>query len=134
MSGYLLDTDICVYLIKNRYPKALSRLQTKQMGTVWISAVTLSELEYGVARSTRPEQNKLALAQFLAPLEVRPFDDAAAATYGPIRALLESQGTPIGPMDTLIAAHALALGSVLVTNNVREYKRVPELVVENWTD
>ena len=134
MSSYLLDTDICIYLIKRRSPKALARLQTLEIGSVRVSSITLAELEYGVAKSTKPMQNKMALAQFLAPLEVQPFDDSAAASYGPVRALLASQGTPIGPMDTLIASHALALGSILVTNNVSEYSRVPELVVENWTD
>ena len=102
------------------------------IGTVGISSITLSELEFGVARSTRPQQNKLALAHFLAPLEILPFDDQAAAQYGPIRALLESNGTPIGPLDTLIASHALALDSTLVTNNIREFARVPKLVIEDW--
>jgi len=120
--------------IKRKSLRALTELQTKAISTVAISSITLSELEYGVAKSARPQQNKLALAQFLAPLEVAPYDDHAAARYGPIRALLESQGTPIGPLDTLIAAHALAMGAILVTNNVREFERVTELVVENWAE
>ncbi len=132
MSGYLLDTDTCIYLIKRQPPQALTKLQTLELSAVGISSITLSELEYGVAKSSKPQQNKLALAQFLAPLEVLPYDDVAAARYGPIRAFLESQGTPIGPLDTLIAAHALALNYILVTNNVREFSRLPDLVVENW--
>jgi tRNA(fMet)-specific endonuclease VapC len=132
--AYLLDTDTCIYLIKKKNPRALVKLQSMEIGTVGISSITLSELEYGVARSTKPQQNKLALAHFLAPLEIMPFDDQAAAQYGPIRALLESNGTPIGPLDTLIASHALALDAIIVTNNIREFARVPKLVIENWFD
>ena len=134
MIAYLLDTDTCIYLIKKKNPRALVKLQSMEIGTVGISSITLSELEYGVARSTKPQQNKLALAHFLAPLEIMPFDDQAAAQYGPIRALLESNGTPIGPLDTLIASHALALDTIIVTNNIREFARVPKLVIENWFD
>ena len=123
---------MCIYLIKGQPAQALARLQSLEIATVGISSITLSELEYGVSKSSRPEQNKLALLEFLAPLEVLPYDDAAAARYGPIRALLESQGRPIGPLDTLIAAHALALGCTLVTNNEREFSRIPSLAVENW--
>lgn len=132
MTGYLLDTDTCIHLIKRQPPHALAQLQALEISSVGISSITLSELEYGVAKSTRPQQNRLALAQFLAPLEVLPYDDVAASRYGPTRAFLESQGTPIGPLDTLMAAHALALGYVLVTNNEREFSRLPGLVVENW--
>lgn len=134
MIEYLLDTDICIYLIKKKSPKAVARLQTMEIATVGISSITLSELEYGVAKSSKPEQNKLALAQFLAPLEILPFDDLAAAEYGPVRALLESHGTPIGPLDTLIASHALTLSSTLVTNNAKEFSRVQGLGLENWTE
>lgn len=132
MTEYLLDTDTCIYLIKKHPANALAKLQSLKITSVGISSITLSELEYGVAKSNKPQQNKLALAQFVAPLELLPYDDAAAACYGPTRAFLESQGTPIGPLDTLIAAHALALRCVLVTNNVREFSRLPDLVVENW--
>ncbi len=132
MTRYLLDTDTSIYLIKRQPPIALVKLQSLEVASVGISSITLSELEYGVAKSSMPHKNKLALAQFLAPLEILAYDDAAAAQYGSIRAFLESQGTPIGPLDTLIAAHALALGCVLVTNNEREFSRVPALVVENW--
>ena len=134
MSEYLLDTDICIYLIKRSPFRTLARLQSMEISSVAISSITLSELDYGAAKSTRPEQNKLALAQFLAPLEIMPFDDRAAAQYGPVRARLETQGTPIGPLDTLIAAHALALDATLVTNNVKELARVPGLAVENWAE
>ena len=132
MIAFLLDTNMCIYLIKGQPAQALARLQSLEIATVGISSITLSELEYGVSRSSRPEQNKLALLEFLAPLEILPYDDDAAAMYGPIRASLERQGTPIGPLDTLIAAHALALGCTLVTNNKREFSRIPSLTVENW--
>ena len=132
MSTYLLDTDTCIYLIKKKPPETLAELQSKEISSVAISAITLSELEYGVAKSTKPDRNKLALARFLAPLEVLPFDDRAASHYGPVRAQLEKQGTPIGPLDTLIATHALAVGATLVTNNVSEFRKVAELPVENW--
>ena len=117
---------------KRQPPQALAKLQTLEISAVGISSITLSELEYGVAKSSKPQQNKLALAQFLAPLAVLPYDDMAAGRYGPMRAFLESRGTPIGPLDTLIAAHAQALGYILVTNNEREFSRIPDLVVENW--
>ena len=132
MIAFLLDTNMCIYLIKRQPAQTLVRLQSLDISTVGISSITLSELEYGVSKSSKSEQNKMALVEFLAPLEILPYDDAAAANYGPLRAFLESQGTPIGPLDTLIAAHALALGCTLVTNNVREFSRVPSLAVENW--
>jgi len=104
-----------------------------RIADVGISSITLSELEYGVAKSQKPQQNKLALAEFLAPIEILPYDDMAAEQYGEIRALLEKKGTPIGSLDMLIAAHALSLNSILVTNNESEFRRVPGLIVENWT-
>ena len=132
MIAFLLDTNMCIYLIKRQPAQTLVRLQSLDISTVGISSITLSELEYGVSKSSKSEQNKMALVEFLAPLEILPYDDAAAASYGSLRAFLESQGTPIGPLDTLIAAHALALGCTLVANNVREFSRVPNLTVENW--
>jgi tRNA(fMet)-specific endonuclease VapC len=130
--AHLLDTDACIYLIKRKPVAALKRLQALSIEAVGISTITLSELEFGVARSSRPGQNKLALAQFVAPLAILPYDDGAAACYGPLRDNLEGRGTPIGALDTLIAAHALALGATLVTNNTREFARVEGLTVENW--
>ena len=132
MISFLLDTNTCIYIIKRQPEKTLVKLQSLDIASVGVSSITVSELEYGVSKSTRPEQNKLALAEFLAPLEILPYDDLAAAKYGDLRAFLESQGTPIGPLDTLIAAHALALGCTLVTDNEREFSRVSGLVVENW--
>ena len=132
MIGFLLDTDTCIYTIKQKPKQVVEKLQTLSVSDVGISAITLSELEYGGSRIARPQQNKLALTQFVAPLEILPYDDMAAAWYGRIRADLETQGTPIGPLDTLIAAHALALECILVTSNESEFSRIPGLAIENW--
>jgi tRNA(fMet)-specific endonuclease VapC len=131
---WMLDTNICIYLIKRQPAGVLARLRALDITTVGVSSITVAELQYGVAKSARPEQNALALAAFLAPVGVEAFDDAAAAAYGPVRADLERQGTPIGSLDLLIAAHALALGRTLVTNNIREFGRVTGLKVENWAE
>src|SRR5947209_981530 len=131
---YLLDTNICIYVIRRRPPQVLTRFQRCAVGDIGLSTVTLAELQYGVAKSAFPERNQEALAAFTLPLEILPFDAPAAAAYGPIRATLERQGTPIGAMDLLIAAHAVSLGVILVTNNPREFRRVSDLQVENWVD
>jgi tRNA(fMet)-specific endonuclease VapC len=130
----LLDTNICVYVIKRRPPEVLQRFTTYIVGDLGVSAVTAAELWYGAAKSKRPAQNQQALEQFLLPLTIAPFDDAAARTYGLVRSALEQKGTPIGALDTLIAAHALSLGIPLVTNNVLEFARVSGLTVENWVN
>lgn len=129
---FMLDTDMCIHLIRKKPKKAIAKLRSLKVSEAGISSITLSELEFGVAKSTQPEKNKMALLEFVAPLEIAPFDDLAAAEYGLIRAFLESKGEPIGPLDTLIAAHARALRCVLVTNNQREFSRVLELQLENW--
>ena len=133
MSVYLLDTNICIYIIRRNSERVIERLIQKRISDVAISSITLSELEYGVAKSAKPKQNALALAEFLAPLLVIPYDEIAAHRYGHIRAELEKRGAPIGSLDMLIAAHALALQTILVTNNESEFNRVPGLRVENWT-
>ena len=129
---FMLDTNICIELIRRRSPNILLRLQQCSPGDVGMSSITLAELEFGVHKSRMPDRNKLALAEFAAPLEILTFDDLAAASYGELRALLERQGQPIGSMDTLIAAHALSRGLTLVTNNEREFRRVPGLRITNW--
>lgn len=128
---YLLDTNICIYVINERPPQVLARFRRERLGNIAISSITASELTYGVVKSGSA-RNRKALEMFMAPLDILPFDESAIWRYGELRTLLESQGRPIGSMDTLIAAHALAIGAVLVTNNVREFERVPGLVVENW--
>ena len=129
---WMLDTNACIAIIRRQPEAALKRLRGKTVGQVGISNVTLAELEFGTAKSQRAEQARQALAEFLLPLEIAAFDETAAAAYGVVRATLERKGKPIGPLDTLIAAHALALGAVLVTNNLREFRRVPDLSVESW--
>ena len=132
MITYMLDTNICIYVIRKKPEQVIERLKQTRISDIGISSITLSELEYGAARSSKPEQNRLALGEFLAPLEILPYDDMAAYEYGKIRAYLERKGTPIGSMDMLIAAHALSVDCSLVTNNVREFNRVPSLNIENW--
>ncbi len=129
---YLLDTNICIYIIREKPLKVLEHLQLVDIRDVGISAITLSELEYGVEKSTRKARNKIALTEFLVPLEIMPYDDLAAQYYGKIRSFLERDGQIIGPLDLLIAAHALSLNSILVTRNEKEFRRIPELSVENW--
>lgn len=131
---YMLDTNICIYTIKRKPEKVLLRFQEELSGGMCISTITLAELEYGIRHSANPAKNEQALIRFLAPLSVLPFDPAASAEYGEIRAYLQRQGTPIGPLDMLIAGHARSEGAVLVTNNVREFERVPGLAVENWAE
>ena len=129
---YMLDTNIIVYA-KNRRPESvLARLRQCRPEDVCISAVTMAELEYGVSKSSRPEQNRLALMMFLSGIKVLPFDSEAAREYGDIRVDLSRKGTIIGGNDLLIAAHARAEGLILVTNNAREFERVEGLRVENW--
>jgi tRNA(fMet)-specific endonuclease VapC len=128
----MLDTNICIYLIKKKPQGVLNKLAEHKISEVGISAITVVELEYGVAKSALPDKNRDALDEFLAPFEIAPFDDRAAQEYGRIRAHLERKGTLIGSMDMLIAAHAQSLGVTLVTNNAKEFKRVPHLQVENW--
>jgi tRNA(fMet)-specific endonuclease VapC len=130
---FMLDTNVCIALIKRKDLSVLGRLQAERPGDVCVSSITLAEMEYGAHKSAKTEQNRLALAAFFAAIPVMPFDDAAAQEYGRIRAHLERRGTPIGSLDGLIAAHALALRCVLVTNNEAEFRRVPGLRVENWT-
>ena len=127
----LLDTNICIYLINHRPASVLERFQNLSTGDLGVSSVVAAELAYGIEK-TNSERNKRALELFLAPLEIAPFDQKCIWIYGQVRAQLEGQGTPIGSLDTMIAAHALALKATLVTNNVREFSRVPNLVLENW--
>ena len=131
---YMLDTNICIYAMKNKPEKVLARLKKEMDGGIAISSITLAELEFGMKNSSNPVKNEQALLKFLFPLSVLPFDSAAAYEYGDIRAFLQKQGTPIGPNDMLIASHARAEGLTLVTNNTREFERVPGLMLENWTE
>lgn len=129
---YMLDTNICIYLIRKKPAAVLGKFRDYSVGEIGLSSITVAELQYGVQKSQYAEQNQRALEQFLAPLAIEDFGHEAAAAYGRIRATLERQGTPIDPLDTLIAAHALSLDVTLVTNNVREFSRVVDLKVIIW--
>ncbi|MFT4099720.1 MAG: type II toxin-antitoxin system VapC family toxin [Burkholderiaceae bacterium] len=128
---YLLDTNICIYLINRKPPEVFQHFEGLAVGDIGISSITGAELACGVAKSGSA-RNSQALEKFLAPLDVIAFDATAMHHYGPLRARLEKDGIPIGPLDMLIAAHALALGYTLVTSNLREFERVPGLALENW--
>ena len=129
---YLLDTNICIYLIRQHPASVVREMVKQEIGDVGISSVTVAELQFGVAKSAHADRNRDALEKFIAPLVIANFDTTAATHYGRIRAILEQRGTPVGSLDTLIAAHALGLDVTLVTNNVREFGRVPDLRVINW--
>ena len=127
----MLDTNICIYIINAKPPAVVARFQKYGLGDIGLSSVVAAELAFGVAKSGSM-RNRQALEMFLAPLTIVPFDASAIWAYGDLRADLERRGTPIGSLDTLIAAHALSLQAVLVTNNVREFAKVPGLQLDNW--
>jgi tRNA(fMet)-specific endonuclease VapC len=129
---YILDTNICIYIIKQKPLSVLERLREVPLGQVGISVITLAELDYGARKSSNPEKNLTALNQFLVSFEILSFDFDATLEYGRIRSDLERKGTPIGPLDTLIASHAKSLNCTLVTNNEKEFNRVLGLRIENW--
>ncbi len=129
---FMLDTNTCIYIIKRKPPDVIERFKQTKISQIGISSITLSELLYGVSKSSKPGQNQMALTQFVAPLEILPYDDEAAQYYGNLRAHLEKQGTPIGSLDMLIAAHALSTESTLITNNEKEFIRIPNLKIDNW--
>lgn len=128
----MLDTNTCIALIKRKPVHAIQKFGKYKVGDIGISAVTLAELRFGIAKSQHPTKNQAALDEFLLPLEIAAFDEPATAAYGVLRAALEKKGTPIGALDTMIAAHALSLDVTLVTNNTREFKRVPKLNITDW--
>jgi len=129
---YLLDTNICIYLIKNHPPQVLESFRQHPLSDVAISSITVYELEYGVAKSQQQRKSERALAKFMNSITILDVDRNSAKQAARIRAVLEGKGTPIGPYDLLIAGQALAQNLVLVTNNVREFNRIQGLTVENW--
>lgn len=129
---YMLDTNICIYVIKHKPEQVFLKLQEHDPSEVCISSVTYAELSYGVEKSQSIEKNRVALAFFLANIEIMDFDSSAAESYGKIRADLEKAGKPIGPLDMMIAGHAKSLGCTIVTNNTKEFMRVNGLKLENW--
>ena len=131
---YMLDTNICIYSIKHKPKKVFFQLQKHDPAEICISSVTYAELVHGVEKSQAIGKNRLALALLLANIEILDFDAAAAESYGKIRADLEKKGTPIGPLDMMIAGHAISLNYTVVTNNIKEFSRVKDLKLENWVE
>ena len=131
---YLIDTNICIYIMNKRPAGIIKKFRRFELGDIGISTITVSELQYGVAKSIHRKENQQRLDQFMAPLEILAYDEMAAKAYGDIRFHLEKNGQPIGPLDVLIAVHALSKNLILVTNNEKEFKRIKNLQVENWTN
>lgn len=130
---YMLDTNICIYAIKHKPDTVIRKFLSHDPEELCISAITYAELMHGVEKSMAVERNRIAMSLFLSPITILQFDERAAEEYGRIKAELEKKGTPIGPMDTLIAGHAKSRGLIIVTNNTREFNRVVGLTVEDWT-
>lgn len=129
---FMLDTNLCIDLMRGKAGAAFTRLRSLAIDEAGISTIALAELRYGAAKSARRTHHELLIVAFCAPLAITAFDAKAAEAYGALRAALEAAGTPIGPLDMLIAAHALSIGAAVVTANVREFQRVPGLAVEDW--
>ena len=129
---YLIDTNICIYIMNKRPKDVIARFKEMALGDIGISTITVSELQFGVDNSRFINENQKRLDEFLTPFEILAYDEAAARVYGKIRFELKKKGLPIGPLDLLIAAHAVSKNLILVTNNDREFKRVKSLEVEKW--
>ncbi|MBI4844140.1 MAG: type II toxin-antitoxin system VapC family toxin [Nitrospirae bacterium] len=129
---FMLDTNACIYIIKQKPPKVLKHFKAYPVGEIGISSITLAELMFGVRKSQYIQKNREALEEFILPLEIADFDEKAAKIYGEIRAALQKSGNPIGSMDMLIGAHALSLGLTLVTNNTKEFRKIKHLKVMDW--
>lgn len=127
----LLDTNICIYIINQRPAHVIEKFQKYRAGDLGVSSVVAAELAYGVTKSGS-QKNRDALEMFLAPFEILPFDEKSVWVYGELRSHLENCGEPIGSLDTLIAAHALSLDALLITNNIKEFAKVPKLKLDNW--
>lgn len=130
--NYLIDTNICIYLMNKKPIEVIQKFKNTEVGQIGISTITVSELKYGVVKSKYQKQNSERLEEFLIPFEILPYDESASNYYGMIRSQLESEGKAIGPLDMLIAAHALSKNLILVTNNEKEFIRIKSLKVENW--
>jgi len=129
---YLLDTNTCIFIINKKPIQVLEKLQKTIKKKIYLSSISIAELQYGIYKSCNIEKNRIALTEFLAPFEILPFDDNDAEVFGKIRADLKKKGTIIGPYDLLIAAQAISKGLILVTNNVDEFKRVEGIEIEDW--
>jgi tRNA(fMet)-specific endonuclease VapC len=128
----MLDTNICIYIIKKKPLNVLEELKKNKEKGLYISAITLAELEFGIENGTQKERNRMALLEFLTPINIKPFDEKATREYGIIKNELKDKNCLIGPLDMLIGAHAKSLNMTLVTNNLREFERIPNLKIENW--
>lgn len=129
---FMLDTNICIYIIKKRPESILKKFKKYRNQNIYISVITLAELQYGVERSSSKKFNQKIINDFISHLFVVPWDKESALQYGKLRNTLNEKGTPVGNMDLMIASHALSQGFTLVTNNIKEFKRVPNLKYENW--
>ena len=129
---YLLDTNICIYFMKNQYPDLTRRLLSHDPSELMLSSVTVFELEYGTAKSHWGEQTHQKMRLFLAPFTILPFDADDAFSAGRIRGMLAQRGTPIGPYDVMIAGQGLAKNLTVITHNTKEFSRVPGLQLEDW--
>lgn len=132
MPRYMLDTNMCIYLMKNQPEEVAQRFAQCYVGDVVMSSITYAELEYGVAVSANPDQERINLASLVEDIQVIPFDSAAGVAYGPIR--LATRDTKKDALDKLIAAHAVSLNAIVVTNNTRDFARYPGLTIENWIE
>jgi len=131
---FLIDTNICIYLMNNRSPELIQKFKDTEIGQIGISSITISELYSGLSKSKNQEFNLKRLEEFLVPFEILAYDAIASKYYGEIRYDLENRGEVIGPLDLLIAAHALSRNLVLITNNEKEFRGIKLLKVENWTN
>ncbi len=129
---FLIDTNICIYIMNDHPPEVIKKFRKTGVGNICVSSITVSELQYGACNSKQIKNNQKRLNEFLRPFEIISYDESASIYYGQIRSYLEKQGTVIGPLDMLIAAHALSEHLTLITNNKKEFNRVKSLKVENW--
>ncbi len=129
---YMLDTNMCIFILKHKPIQVVRRFLQHEPGDICISSITYAELIHGIEKSQAKERNRIALMVLLSEIQIMPFDDLAAQVYGVLKTELQKKRTPIGSMDTLIAAHAKALDLILVTNNTREFARVEGLMLEDW--
>ena len=130
--SYFLDTNTCIYFLKGTYENILIKVLSFNPSDIKISAIVQAELLYGVEKSVKRNENMTKLASFLLPFDIIPFDNNCANYYSKVKMELEKLGTPIGPNDLMIASTVLAQNGILVTNNVKEFSRIPKLNIENW--
>jgi len=132
---FLLDTNMCIFIIKKRYEKAMEQLKKNRKEGLYVSSITLAELEFGIENANHgyKPRNRIALIEFLSIFEIKNFDENASKEYGILKKDLKDRNCLIGPLDMLIGAHAKSLNMILVSNNVREFERIRDLKIEDWT-